>query len=226
MTTYADKPRLDGMAMALRAAQDVDEGMIVNLGMGIPMLVSSFVDPDREVIFHTENGIVGFGRVIEDADLVDPYCVNAGGQPVERARGMSFMSHDESFALIRGGWIDVTMLGGLEVGANGDLANYHPPGKLVGSLGGAQDLAFCAKKVVVLMTHQTKDGEPKIMSQVRLPLTAPACVSRVITDIAVIDITPDGAVLREHLAGWTPEEVQQATDAPLVIPDDLAELSF
>ncbi len=226
MTKFEDKPRLDDWSMAMRAAQDVHEGMIVNLGMGIPMLVSAFVEPEREVMFHTENGIIGYGRVIEDPDAVDPNCVNAGGQPVERAPGMSFMSHHESFALIRGGWIDVTMLGSLQVGANGDLANYHPPGKVIGSIGGAQDLAYCAKKVVVLMTHQTKGGEPKIMSKVSLPITAPTCVSRVITDIAVIDITADGVVLREVMPGWTPEEVQQATDAELIIPTDVGELAL
>ncbi|TVR27710.1 MAG: hypothetical protein EA389_02235 [Ilumatobacter sp.] len=226
MTNFEDKPRLDEWSMAMRASQDVREGMIVNLGMGIPMLVSAFVEPEREVMFHTENGIIGYGRVIDDADAVDPNCVNAGGQPVERAPGMSFMSHDDSFALIRGGWIDVTMLGSLQVGANGDLANYHPPGKVVGSIGGAQDLAYCAKKVVVLMTHRTKSGASKIMQQVDLPITAPTCVSRVITDIAVVDVTPDGLVLREVLSGWTPDEVQQVTDAELTVPDDVVELSL
>jgi 3-oxoacid CoA-transferase B subunit len=226
MTTFDDKPRLDDWSMAVRAAQEVSEGMVVNLGMGIPMLVSAFVEPEREVMFHTENGIVGFGRVIDDPDAVDPNCVNAGGQPVERGPGMSFMSHDESFALIRGGWIDITMLGSLQVGANGDLANYHPPGKVIGSIGGAQDLAFCAKSVLVLMTHQTKSGAPKIMSTVDLPITAPTCVSRIITDIAVIDVTPEGTVLREVLDGWTPAEVQQVTDASLIVPSDVAELAL
>ena len=197
MTLFEDKPRLDECSMAMRAAQEVGEGMVVNLGMGIPMLVSTFVEPEREVLFHTENGIIGFGRVIEDPDAVDPNCINAGGQPVERAPGMSFMSHDESFALIRGGWIDVTMLGSLQVGANGDLANYHPPGKVIGSIGGAQDLAYCAKQVVVLMTHQTKDGEPKIWRRSSCRSPRRRASSRVITDIAVIDITPDGVVLRE-----------------------------
>jgi 3-oxoacid CoA-transferase B subunit len=226
VTTFADKPRLDQWAMAMRAAQDLQEGMVVNLGMGIPMLVSTFVEPEREVLFHSENGVLGFGRGIDDPDLVDPYCVNAGGQPVERAPGMSFLSHDESFALIRGGWIDVTILGALEVSANGDLANFQPPGKIIGSLGGAQDLAFCAKKVVALMSHQAKDGSPKILSAANLPLTAPRCVSRIITDIAVIDITPAGAVLREVLAGWTADEVQQVTDAPLLVPEPPLELSL
>ncbi|HUF98038.1 MAG TPA: CoA-transferase [Ilumatobacter sp.] len=226
MSQFDDKPRLDDWSMAMRASHDVHEGMVVNLGMGIPMLVSAFVEPDREVLFHTENGIIGFGRVIEDPDLVDPNCVNAGGQPVERAPGMSFMSHSDSFALIRGGWIDVTMLGSLQVGANGDLSNYHPPGKIIGSIGGAQDLAYCAKKVVVLMTHQTKAGGPKIMSQVTLPITAPTCVSRIVTDVAVLDVTADGIVLREVLGGWDPREIQEITDAELVVPTDVGELSL
>ena len=226
MPMFEDKPRLDDWSMAMRASHDVREGMVVNLGMGIPMLVSALVEPEREVMFHTENGIIGYGRVIDDPDAVDPNCVNAGGQPVERGPGMSFMSHDESFALIRGGWIDVTMLGSLQVGANGDLANYHPPGKVIGSIGGAQDLAYCAKQVVVLMTHQTKSGDPKIMSAVTLPITAPTCVSRIITDIAVVDITPEGAVLREVLDGWTADEVQQVTDAELIVPDEVGELAL
>jgi acetate CoA/acetoacetate CoA-transferase beta subunit len=226
VTTFEDKPRLDDWSMAMRASQEVHEGMVVNLGMGIPMLVSAFVEPEREVMFHTENGILGFGRVIEDPDAVDPNCVNAGGQPVERGPGMSFMSHDESFALIRGGWIDMTVLGALQVGENGDLANYHPPGKVIGSIGGAQDLAYCAKKVLVLMTHRTKSGQPKLMAKAELPITAPSCVSRIISDIAVVDVTAAGMVLREVLPGWTPDEVQQVTDARLVVPNDVAEITL
>lgn len=219
-------PRLDDWSMAMRASQDLAEGTVVNLGMGIPMLVSSFVEPEREVIFHSENGIIGFGRGIDDAAAVDPNCVNAGGQPVERSPGMSFVAHDESFALIRGGRIDVTMLGALEVGANGDLANYHSPGKIVGSLGGAQDLAFCARRVVVLMRHQSKGGEPKIRETVSLPITAPCCVDRIITDIAVFDVTSTGLVLREVLDGWTPDLIQAVTEAPFHAPADVGTLSL
>jgi 3-oxoacid CoA-transferase B subunit len=223
---FDDKPRLDEWSIAMRAARDLREGMIVNLGMGIPTLVSAFVEPEREVLFHSENGMLGYGSVVDAADQVDPNRVNAGGQPVEARDGMSYMAHHESFDLIRGGWIDVTMLGSLEVGENGDLANYHPPGKATGSIGGAQDLAFCAKEVVVLMTHRTKTGRPKIRSRVDLPITAPTCVSRVITDIAVIELGAQGAVLRELLGGWDPDEVQAVTDARLVIPTDLAELAL
>ena len=159
--------------------------MVVNLGMGIPMLVSTFVEPEREVLFHTENGIIGFGRVIEDADAVDPNCINAGGQPVERGAG-HVVHVPRRVVRPHPRRLDRRhLLGSLQVGANGDLANYHPPGKVIGSIGGAQDLAYCAKRVVVLMTHQTKAGEPKIRRQVELPITAPTCVDRVITDIAV-----------------------------------------
>jgi 3-oxoacid CoA-transferase B subunit len=192
--------------------------------MGIPTLVSTFVEPEREVLFHSENGMLGFGAVIDTPETVDPYRVNAGGQPVERRPGMSFMAHHESFDLIRGGWVDLTILGSLEVGANGDLANYHMPGKRTGSIGGAQDLAFCAKKVIVLMTHQTKAGRPKIRERVELPVTAPACVSRVITDLAVLDITPEGVLLKELLGGWTVQELQEVTDAPLLVDTQLREL--
>lgn len=224
--TLADKPRLDDYAMAMRAAQDLREGMVANLGFGIPMLVSSFVDPELEVLLHSENGVLGFGPVIEDPDLADRYCINGGGQPVARNPGMSFMSHEDSFALIRGGWVDVTFLGALQVGANGDLANWQVPGKVSGALGGGQDLAFCAKQVTVITTHQTKDGRPKIVNRISLSITAPRVVKRIISDIAVIDLTPDGLVLREVLAGWTPAEVQSVTEPPLIIGDDVAEISL
>lgn len=221
-----DRPRMDQWLMAARAAQEVRPGMIVNLGMGIPTLVSTFISPEDEVLFHSENGMLGFGRVVDNADDVDPCCVNAGGQPVERLPGMSFMAHDESFALIRGGWIGLTLLGALEVGANGDLANYHVAGKLTGGLGGAQDLAFCAKRVVAMMTHQTKHGAPKLLERVTLPITAPACVDRVITDIAVVDVAPGGLLLREVFEGWSADDVQAVTDAPLRVADDLRTIAF
>lgn len=139
---------------------------------------------------------------------------------------MSFMAHDQSFELIRGGWVDISLLGALEVGANGDLANYHVPGKITGSFGGAQDLAFCAKQVIVLMSHVDKHGRPKIVNRVRLPLTAPRCVRKLITDIAVVDVTAEGLVLREYMPGWTPQEIQAVTEPALVIADDLAEITL
>jgi 3-oxoacid CoA-transferase subunit B len=221
------RPRLDEFSIAMRAAKELETGMVVNLGFGIPMLVNMFVEAEREVLLHSENGMVGFGPVIvDDPAAADANCINAGGQPVARTPGMSFMSHDTSFELIRGGWVDITLLGALEVGANGDLANYQVPGKVAGSLGGAQDLAYCAKRVVVLMTHQDKHGNPKFVDAVRLPLTAPTCVTRIISDIAVIDLGPDGPVLREHMPGWTPEEIQAVTGPRLRFAEDLTEMTL
>ena len=222
-----DKPRLDEFSLAMRAAKELQTGMVVNLGFGIPMLVSMYVEPEREVLLHSENGVIGFGPVItDDPDAADPNLINGGGQPVMRTPGMSFMSHEQSFELIRGGWIDVSLLGALEVGVNGDLANYQVPGKVTGSLGGAQDLAFCAKKVVVLMTHQDKHGKPKLVNRVSLNLTAPRCVERIISDIAVIDLTPDGPVLRELMPGWTPEEIQQVSEPTLIVPPEVEEMTL
>jgi 3-oxoacid CoA-transferase subunit B len=221
-----DKPRLDDFAIAARAAKDLMPGMVVNLGVGLPLLVSNFIEPESEILLHSENGILGFGSVIDDPYAADPHCINAGGQPVARVAGMSFMSHDQSFELVRGGWIDVTMLGAIEVGANGDLANFWLPGRLTGSLGGAQDLATCAKALVVLMRHQDKGGKPKLVNHVSLPITAPRCVKRVITDIAVIDFTPSGLVLRELLPGWTAEEIQAVTEPSLIVPCDIEELTL
>jgi 3-oxoacid CoA-transferase B subunit len=227
LTELADKPRLDEFTIAMRAAKELHTGMVVNLGFGIPMLVSMYVEPEREVLLHSENGVIGFGPVItDDPDAADPNLINGGGQPVMRTPGMSFMSHEQSFELIRGGWVDISLLGALQVGSNGDLANYQVPGKIAGSLGGAQDLAFCAKKVVVLMTHQDKHGNPKFVNTVALNLTAPGCVKKIISDIAVIDLTPEGAVLREIMPGWDPEEVQSVTGPQLMIPTDLTEMTL
>lgn len=218
--------RLDELAMAMRVAKEFGSGMIVNLGVGIPTLASSFVPPDRDVIFHSENGVLGFGPIVEDRDRADPYLINASGQPVSRQPGMCFVSHEEAFAMIRGGHIDLTVLGALEVGENGDLANYHLPGKAAGSFGGGQDLAFCAKRVVVVMTHQSKGGQPKVRTRVTLPLTAPRAVDRIITDIAVIDVTPHGLMLKEVVPGWSSAEVQTLTEARLTIATDLREMTL
>lgn len=213
--------RLDDLTMAMRVAREFQDGMVVNLGIGIPTLSSSFVLPGREVIFHSENGVLGFGPIVEERGKADLYLINAGVQPVLPLPGMSFVSHEESFAMIRGGHIDITVLGALQVAENGDLANYHLPGKVAGSFGGGQDLAFCAKRVLVVMTHETKDGKPKVVKRVTLPLTAPRAVDRIITDIAVIDVTERGLVLREYAPGWTPEEIQARTEAELMVAEDV-----
>lgn len=217
---------LDEMSMAMRAAKELEEGMVVNLGVGIPTLISSFLPPDKEIILHSENGVIGFGAVVEDPAEADIYLINASVQPVSRRPGMCFMSHDESFNMIRGGYIDISFLGALEVAENGDLANYHIPGKVTGSFGGGQDLAFCAKKLIALMTHVTRDGRPKIVKQLRLPITAPRVVKRIITNVAVIDVTERGLVLREYVPGWTIEEIQAMTEPKLLIAEDLQPMTL
>ncbi|HWO93155.1 MAG TPA: 3-oxoacid CoA-transferase subunit B [Dehalococcoidia bacterium] len=218
--------KLDEVTMAMRAAREFEDGMLVNLGVGIPTLASSYVLPGREVIFHSENGVIGFGPLVEDPSQADPYLINASVQPVSPLPGMCFVSHEEAFAMIRGGHVDLTVLGALQVAENGDLANYHLPGKVTGSFGGGQDLAFCAKRVVIVMTHQTKEGEPKVVSRVTLPLTAPRAVDRIITDVAVMDVTSDGLVLRECVPGWTPDDIQAITEATLHVPDDVTEMTL
>jgi 3-oxoacid CoA-transferase subunit B len=218
--------RLDEQTMAIRAAKEFQEGMIINLGVGIPTFCSNFVPPDIEILFHSENGVLGFGAIIDDPDQADIHLINAGVQPVSPKPGMSFMDHAESLCIIRGGHIDITILGALQVSEKGDLANFTIPGKQIGSLGGGQDLAFCAKRVIALMTISTKEGEPKIVRECTSPLTAPTCVHQIITDVGVLDVTPEGLVLREIVPGWTPEEVQALTPVPLIVPPDLREMTL
>jgi 3-oxoacid CoA-transferase B subunit len=218
--------RLDEQTMAIRAAKEFQDGMIINLGVGMPTYCSNFVPPDREILFHSENGVLGFGPIVDNPDEADVNLVNAGVQPVSPKLGMVFMDHAESLCIIRGGHIDITVLGVIQVSEKGDLANYTIPGKQIGSLGGGQDLAFCAKKVIALMTISTKEGEPKIVKECTSPITAPTCVDQIITDVGVIDVTPEGLVLREIVPGWTPEEVQALTPARLIVPPDLKEMTL
>ena len=213
--------RLDEQTMALRTVKEFADGAVVNLGVGIPTLCSMYVPPEKEVLFHSENGVLGFGPVITDPDQADLDLINAGVQPVSRKPGMSFFEHAESFAMIRGGHVDVAVLGAIQVSERGDLANWLLPGKKVGSLGGGMDLAFCARKVIALTTHTTKDGRPKIVRRCSEPLTAPQAVDLIITDVAVIDVTDGGLLLREVAPGWTMEEVQALTEPELRAAPDL-----
>ncbi len=218
--------RLDEQTMALRAAKEFQDGMVVNLGVGIPTLCSNFVPPDKEIIFHSENGIIGFGPIVTDPDEADENLINASVQPVRPRPGMAIVDHAESFIIIRGGHIDLTVLGALQVSERGDLANYTLPGKQVGSFGGGQDLAFCARQVIALMTHTTREGEPKVVKELTSPVTAPACVDLIITDIAVIEVTAEGLVLKEVAPGWTAEEVQALTEPQLKVRPDLKEIEL
>lgn len=219
------KPRLDSATIAIRAVKEFRDGMIVNLGVGLPTLCSSFVPPDKEVLFHSENGVLGFGPIVTDPKAADIHLINAGAQPVSRRPGMSFFDQAESFCMIRGGHIDLAVLGALQVSARGDLANYHLPGKPMGSLGGGQDLAFCARKVIAVLNHSWQ-GQPRIVSNCSLPITAPACVDLIITDIAVIEVTDAGLLLVEAAPGWAVDEIQEETDANLTPASYLKEIEL
>jgi 3-oxoacid CoA-transferase subunit B len=223
------KERLSREAMAMRIAKELFDGAVVNLGIGIPTLVSSFVPEGMTVVYHTENGALGFGPVVtaeEMAEKADIDLVNASGQFVSPLPGMCFFHHADSFTMIRGGHIDITVLGVLQVSEKGDLANWMFPGRGVGNIGGGMDLAFNARKVIAATEHTTKDGQPKIVKECSVALTAPECVDLIVTDIAVIVVKDKCLVLKEVAPGWTVEEVQALTDARLRIAPDLTEIAL
>ena len=211
--------------IAQRAAQELQNGFAVNLGIGIPTLVANYVPPGVEIILHAENGVLGCGPLAEDGEE-DPDLINAGAQYITLRPGACCFDSAMSFAMIRGGHLDMTILGGFQVSRQGDLANWRVPGREYGSIGGAMDLANGAKRVVVTMEHCTKQGEPKIVAACSYPLTGIACVDTVITDLAVISVTPEGLVLREVAPGVSAHEVQQLTAAPLRVADDIREMSL
>ena len=207
--------------IAWRAAQDLAEGMVVNLGIGMPVLASSYAPEGREVIYQSENGIVGVGPEAE-AGHADPDLVDAGSRNVTLASGGTVIDSAGAFAMIRGGHIDLTLLGGFEVAANGDLANWDAQIPNKGQLvGGAMDLAFGAKAVRVMMQHNTKFGGPRLLEKCTLPLTAPGCVTRIYTDLAVVNVTAQGFVVQEILVGMSKDELQAKTEAPLKYSDNL-----
>ena len=220
MTAVLEKIGLTRPQVAWRIAQEIDEGSYVNLGIGSPEMVANYVPTDREIVFHSENGILGMGEAPtpgqEDGNLI-----NAGKKPVTLLPGGSYFSHTDSFVMIRGGHIDVCVLGAYQVAKNGDLANWatldtsKPPG-----VGGAMDLAVGAKRIFVMMDHCTKTGEPKLMKKCTYPLTGSRVVRTVFTDLAIIDVTEDGFVVREITAGVSFEELQEKTDAVLTLSEN------
>lgn len=212
-TTRAEWTRDD---MARFAAQDIPDGAYVNLGIGIPELVARFVPAEREVIFHTENGLLGMGPP-PPAGSEDPELINAGKKPVTAIRGAAYFHHADSFAMIRGGHLDVSVLGALQVSANGDLANWSTgEADAIPAVGGAMDLVAGVKRVFVITEHTTKTGAPKIVSECTYPLTGRAVVNRIYTNLAILDVTPEGLVVRALAPGFTLEEVQARTGAPLI----------
>jgi acetate CoA/acetoacetate CoA-transferase beta subunit len=210
--------------IARRAAKEIKDGDVVNLGIGLPTMVADFLPPGIDIVFQSENGIMGIGPA-PDADKINPDITNAGGKPVTVKAGAMFFDTAMSFCIIRGGHVDVTILGTLEVDEEGNIANWIVPGKMVSGMGGAMDLVVGAKRVIVAMTH-TQNGKPKILKQCGLPHTALGVVDVIITEMGVFEITSDGIVLTELHPDFNVEQVQQATEAKIIISPDLKPMRY
>ena len=217
------KTKLTRQQMANRLAQEFQDGWLVNLGIGIPTLCSNYKQDEKEVIYHSENGVIGYGPIYPRGEE-DRHLVNAGGQYVSLVPGASIIHHADSFAIIRGGMLDLTVMGAYEVAENGDFANWKTQGRRGGGIGGAMDLAVGAKRVFIVMQHTTRDGKPRVLKRCTLPITAKGVVKLLVTDLGLFEVTEAGLLMREIAPGYAPEEVQELTDAHIVVADGLKEM--
>ena len=217
---------LDRNGIAQRIAREVKDGYYVNLGIGIPTLVANFIPPNIRVVLQSENGLLGMGPFPHEHE-VDPDLINAGKQTITYLPGASLFSSAESFAMIRGRHVDLTILGAMEVSESGDIANWKIPGKMVKGMGGAMDLVASAENIIVAMQHTGKDGKSKLLKQCTLPITGLHCVKKIITDLAVLDVLPEGGFkLIERAPGVTTEQIMQATEGKLIIEGEVPEINL
>ncbi len=220
------KQRLTRELICLRIARELRGGMYVNLGFGMPTMVSNFIPPGEDIILHAENGILNYGETLTLEDDIDDDLVNAGCQPVKLVTGACFFDLATSFGMIRGGHIDITVLGAYQVSEKGDLANWQLPGQKIGGIGGGMELAFGCKRVIVAMEHTTRSNNPRIVRECSFPITARGVVKNIVTDLAYFSVTPEGLVLEETAPGFSPEEIQSLTEPRLLISPELKELEL
>ncbi len=217
---------LDKIGIAKRIAQEIKDGMYINLGIGIPTLVANYIPEGIDVVLQSENGLLGIGPFPVDEE-VDPDLINAGKQTISMRPGSVLFNSAESFAMIRGGHVNLTILGAMEVSENGDIANWKIPGKMVKGMGGAMDLVASAENIIVAMQHRSREGESKLLKECRLPLTGIRCVKKIITDLAVLEVLPEGGFkLLERAPGVSAEEIQEATEGKLIIDPNVKEIQI
>lgn len=217
---------LNKEGIARRIAQEIKDGTYINLGIGIPTLVANFIPEHVSVVLQSENGLLGMGPFPTE-DQVDPDLINAGKQTITTLPGSTLFDSAESFAMIRGGHVDLTILGAMQVSENGDIANWKIPGKMVKGMGGAMDLVASADSIIVAMQHSSRSGESKLLKTCTLPITGVRCVKKIVTDLAVLDVLPEGGfLLKERAPGVSVESIQQATEGRLVVPDQVPEMNI